>query len=423
MTDHRSSKVLYFFPQVPLPSRTGAHKRCLELVAGLNALGCQVTLALANLYSEHATPWPTREQFAGLAALDCYELSRLDRRFIALLEDYYRRRRQRAPVNSAIHTPPGMRWWFWKLLQTTQPDLVIISYAYWDRLLPPRLLHRTRHCIDILDLLTLNIQMYEAVKSRLPQPPIDPGAVDAGLLQEDFFSRREIASFPEEFRVYDKYDCTIAISAREQAIVQQGTSHTQVALLPMTHEPVRRHNQYIGPALFAAGANPFNIQGYLYFARRVLPRILKSAPDFQLQVAGDCCASLAPAAGVQLSGFVADLGPIYQAARLAICPVFGGTGQQIKIVEAMANGLPVVALRAAAEGSPLRHNENALVAGSADEFADCVLQLWHDPALCRRLGEAARDTIAADYSRSRLMESLAAIVFPAAGQPARSGHS
>ena len=52
-----------------------------------------------------------------------------------------------------------------------------------------------------------------------------------------------------------------------------------------------------------------------------------------------------PAESVTLRGFVNDLDPLLASARFAICPVFGGTGQQIKIVEAIARGLPVVALR------------------------------------------------------------------------------
>jgi len=69
-----------------------------------------------------------------------------------------------------------------------------------------------------------------------------------------------------------------------------------------------------------------------------------------------------------------------------------------------------VALRAAAERSPLRHGENGLVADNAFEFAECVLELWKDAELCRRLGNAARETIAQEFSNTRLTEGLSEIV-------------
>ena len=85
---------------------------------------------------------------------------------------------------------------------------------------------------------------------------------------------------------------------------------------------------------------------------------------------------------------------------------FWGTGQQIKIVEAMAHGVPVVALRDSAERSPLQHGISGLVANNADEFGDYTIRLWNDADLCRKLGDAARETIAREFSRTRLAERL-----------------
>ena len=45
------------------------------------------------------------------------------------------------------------------------------------------------------------------------------------------------------------------------------------------------------------------------------------------------CEQLAPVNGVELSGFVPDLTSIYTNSCFAICPLIGGTGQQVKIVD------------------------------------------------------------------------------------------
>jgi glycosyltransferase involved in cell wall biosynthesis len=103
---------------------------------------------------------------------------------------------------------------------------------------------------------------------------------------------------------------------------------------------------------------------------------------------------------------VPDLAPYYRRAGFAICPVFGGTGQQVKIVEAMAHGLAVVALRTGVEGAPIRHGINGLVADDAAEFAEYCALLWGDARARRAMGECARDTIATEYPRTRLLEDI-----------------
>ena len=108
--------------------------------------------------------------------------------------------------------------------------------------------------------------------------------------------------------------------------------------------------------------------------------------------------------------FVDNLHDLYKSSRFFICPVFGGTGQQVKIVEAMAHGLPVVALEYAAHHSPLKHGMNGLVAKNIEEFAEHVVRLWNDRSLCRKLGAEARQTIATEFSREKLIRGLASLV-------------
>ncbi len=92
-------------------------------------------------------------------------------------------------------------------------------------------------------------------------------------------------------------------------------------------------------------------------------------------------------------------------------PVFGGTGQQVKLIEAMGHGVPVIAVRQAAEASPLiEHGVNGLIAADAAEFAEHMIRLWQDPRLCRAMGRAARESIAKHFSRERLLRGLAEVM-------------
>jgi glycosyltransferase involved in cell wall biosynthesis len=405
-------KVLVFFPENLYPSQSGFHKRGMEMLWGLRENGCEITLAssLLTAYNKWTPESVEHLRVNYLSDFRLHQPNYLDHKFRDLLQKHYRRRGQQPPPLSAFHSPPGMRRWFTRQLREISPDAVMINYAYWDGLLSHRRFQSIVSVMETIDLLTLSLQMWRALEKHLPPPPISADAVGEEILQEDFFENLNLQAQAEEFRVYDQYDYTIAISPHDEELMRRNTRRTKVLYIPMTQEPYHILNTYSGGALLTTGPNPFNIQGYFYFVKRVLPLVRKKIPSFFLQVTGYCCERVLPVEGVELSGFVPDLKPVYGASRFLVCPIFGGTGQQVKIVEAMAHGVPVVALRAAAEKSPIRHGVNGMVAQDAEEFAEHAVRLWSDPELCRRLGENARETVANEFSRSRLTDALSSII-------------
>jgi hypothetical protein len=411
---YKRSKVLFFFPHNPYPAKSGAHKRSLEMLMGLKELGCKVTLLSAHISS--GTPWSD----ASIRELEknyvekvyIYETSFLDRKILRVLDKFYRETKRKPSLASIFHTPPGMRAWFSDMVEKTSPHFVLMNYAHWDGLLKHKALKSIPCIIETHDLLTLNSQMQATLTPHLTHTALKTGEIREEVLDENYFKKLDLQPSKKEFKIYDQYDYTIAISKEEAAAIQKNTTKTKIILIPVTQEPCDLQNSYTGASVFPIGPNPFNIQGYLYFIKKVLPKILKSEPSFSVDVTGFFWnnVSLEPCPGIELRGFVPDLKTIYQQAGFLICPVFGGTGQQVKVVEAMAYGLPVVALRQAADRSPIQHGINGFIADNADEFANYALQLWKDRELCRQLGNAARKTIAADFSRECLLDSLSRII-------------
>lgn len=136
------------------------------------------------------------------------------------------------------------------------------------------------------------------------------------MLREDFFQGLGIDNGADEFRIFDKYDHTIAITAREVEVIRRYARHTKVSWLPATCEPCYLPDTYSDSALFTVGPNLFNTQGYLYFVKKVLPRVLSRAPSFTLKVTGSFpFKTPAAASGVTLGGFVPDPRPVYETAR------------------------------------------------------------------------------------------------------------
>jgi glycosyltransferase involved in cell wall biosynthesis len=284
-----------------------------------------------------------------------------------------------------------MRRWFRNLVLRVRPSSIVMHYALADRLLDHAKFSNVYRIIEMHDLVSVNLQINSELEKRLKK------FVETGQKGELFDPNLQWADkinpSDKELTIYDQYDAVIAISRREQLLLQQKLRHARVEWIPIHIPAVKLKNSYDAPPIFVASGNKFNQVGLLLLLNEVLDPVLAKCPNFQIDVVGDLSQFAIPSRNVRYIGYVPDLVDVCQRSAFAICPVFAGTGQQVKIIEAMAHGLAVVAFRRAAEGSPLRHGENGLVAANIDEFATHLVTLWRDRDLCRQLGSAARATL------------------------------
>jgi glycosyltransferase involved in cell wall biosynthesis len=105
--------------------------------------------------------------------------------------------------------------------------------------------------------------------------------------------------------------------------------------------------------------------------------------------------------GIEVTGAVRDIGHLYATADLAVVPVRMGGGTRIKLLEAAAWQVPIVATTVGAEGTSFRHGRELLIADSADLFAKSCNVLLRSPARGKSLAKRARMRINLNYSASR----------------------
>jgi glycosyltransferase involved in cell wall biosynthesis len=404
-------KVLIFFPHNPFPPKTGAHKRCLEFIAALNDIGCEVHFCSSTYTSDSS--WENFDieyAYQIKDSLNIYHAKIHERISQLIARAFYRIIRSNIPFHSTVYCTNGMKKWFSNIQDEVNPNIIVINYVYWDSILGDRRDQSKIYVMETIDIVSINTKMRRVLSQFLPKNKNNSWKINE-LCDEDFFEKRNIIPEIDEFDIYDKYDFTIAISEKEAKIINKSTKKTNLIWIPMTQEVIDIDNDYSGPALYPTGPNPFNLQGYYYFSTRVLPKILEQAPDFTLRMTGTCCPNVITSEKIKNLGFVNDLEELYKCSRFVIAPLIGGTGQQVKIIEAMAHGLPVIALKNIAESSPIIHGENGYIASDADEFAQYVLKLWGDPNLCKILGEKAKETIRKDFSSSRIRTELQKIVY------------
>lgn len=166
-----------------------------------------------------------------------------------------------------------------------------------------------------------------------------------------------------------------------------------------------------GPEIVLTGAMDYapNAEAARFFADEVLPLVRAVAPNVRFGVVGarptPKVRALASDA-VLVTGRVPDVRPYLEAARVAVAPLAVARGVQNKVLEAMAMGTPVVASPGAATGTGARHDEHLLVAQGAQATSEAVLRLLREPALARRLAQAARAKVAAEDDWSATLERL-----------------
>ncbi len=154
-----------------------------------------------------------------------------------------------------------------------------------------------------------------------------------------------------------------------------------------------------------------NVDGIRRFATDVLPRIATQCSErVALRIAGSTpapdVAALARLPGVELVADPADMAECYAWADLAVVPLTAGGGTRIKLIEAFAHGVPVVATSIGAEGIAVTHDVHLLIADPPAAFADACAKVLADAVLATRLAEAARALVEARYAHAHGVRSI-----------------
>jgi glycosyltransferase involved in cell wall biosynthesis len=169
-------------------------------------------------------------------------------------------------------------------------------------------------------------------------------------------------------------------------------------------------------ALFVANfAYEPNRTGLRFLLEEVLPRVWTQLPAAKLLLVGAGLAGTHFDERVEVCGFVEDLRTAYARACCAIVPLLQGGGTPLKLIEALAYGLPVVATPRAVAGLAVRDGEHCLLAPDAETFAAALVRVLRDgaPGLARR----GRALAAERYSIEALSELLAPSQGPAEQAP------
>lgn len=161
------------------------------------------------------------------------------------------------------------------------------------------------------------------------------------------------------------------------------------------------------PAVVLTGSSGWwpNREGMEWFVGSVAPLLAHANPQTRIHIyGGDCAVSNL----VIRHDSPEDSMTAFPQSAIAAIPLHIGSGIRMRILEAWARGLPVVASSVAAAGLKVASGRELLIADSPEDFCAAILRIAEDAHLYRSLVTAGRDYLAQYHDSVRLAAALVA---------------
>lgn len=165
---------------------------------------------------------------------------------------------------------------------------------------------------------------------------------------------------------------------------------------------------FVGPLSYEP-----NLYAVEWLVQRVLPLVRARVPDARLVVVGETDGvklRRLQRDGVEFRGWVPDIAPAYEESDVAVTPLHSGGGTRLKVIEALARGVPLVSTSFGCDGLDLVAGRDLLVADDPSAFADACVAAFDDVALRRRLIAAGHERYVRSMSSSVCIDAVASVV-------------
>jgi O-antigen biosynthesis protein len=281
--------------------------------------------------------------------------------------------------------------------------------------------HLGRFDLVVLCRATIAVKYLPAIAARPKRPPVVFDTIDLHYLREA--RRAEVEPGPDrqdeaartkatELGLARASDMVWVTSPHEATVLRQEDATLRVGVVPLIH----RRRTAVPPLtgrqdlMFIGGfRHPPNEDAVRFFVTEIFPLVKPKIPGVRfLVVGGDVPPPVQALASedVVIMGYVKDVDPIFDRARVFVAPLRYGAGLKGKITQSFTLGLPVVTTAIGAEGMDVVGGVHALVADRPDEFAARVIDLYQDEELWARLSSAAREHVDARFGYAAVKQQL-----------------
>jgi glycosyltransferase involved in cell wall biosynthesis len=366
-------KLLLVAPRVPFPADSGGTLRALQLLRALDAV-FEVTVLAPDLPGGDAAG--LREQLRGrviTAREKGGSVGWLWAEGGAVLRG--------RPFGYARYGGRALRSAFRHLLSEQSLDLVHFDHLHAAQLLPEARALAPRARV-VMDAHNVEAQVAERLAEVSPWP--------LSLV----LRRQARATARLEAWAARGVDAVLCCSELDASALRRSGAR-EVHLVPNGVE-LRQLPAAVEPRDTVAFVGSFdwrpNVDAATVLAREIWPRFREECPGLRLALIGrKPPRQIAALAGpdIEVTGRVPDVAPWLARSFATAMPLRAGSGTRLKVLEAAAARLPIVATRLATEGLPFVQGRHVLHAESPGEFVEALTRLRREPELGAGLAEAA----------------------------------
>ncbi len=251
---------------------------------------------------------------------------------------------------------------------------------------------------------------------------LDEHNVESAYFFESIFTSKKWLQLPWawqlkkwESRFCLSADKVIVTSERDQFVLKNIANDLHAFVLPncVAEEHFRKNKLSEESSILFVGSLDYqpNIDGIYWFAHKVWPVLRERGVRFVVAGArpGEPLKNFLREQGIQLEANVADLDPLYETSQICVVPLLAGGGTRLKVLEALARGMPVVSTTKGAEGLKLQNEKDLLLADSPENFSSSILRLLEEKELRNQLASYGQKTIFAHYTWAAQKEIIADI--------------
>lgn len=216
-----------------------------------------------------------------------------------------------------------------------------------------------------------------------------------------------------EIRAIRRATETFVCSEKDMRYLRRISRNANISVVPNSVIVGQPLSPAASPTMLFVGSFTFrpNVEAAELMLRTVWPTVREHVPDARLLIVGNWPERISGFSetqeGVTFTGFVDDLKPIYESARLVCCPIRYGSGTRVKIIEAAAYGRAVVSTAVGAEGLEFEHGTEIIVESDISRMAEKCVGLLKSPARCIDIGLKANAKARQLYGRTEVTARVA----------------
>jgi len=390
----RPLRILLTLPYLPWPITSGGKARQFHLIRELAARGHRLTLLVQSKTDADATV------HAALAPL-VERLIVLPRRPLRHPRTLWHAAVSPLPLLTTVNGhAPALAERFAALLDEGGWDIVQIEHSYGFEPFAATLAQR--HQPFVLTEHNVESELGAATYGKWPAPLRPLARYDQARARR---WERLVLSRAAAIVAVTESDARklSAVGGRPAHVVPNGVDTAAFATVrPDVHS---RHALFLGNYEYAP-----NIDAVEWALNRVWPLVWERMPEANFTVCGHGLPSgwrgRFPDPRVHFHGYVPDLTRVQAASAAFLAPLRFGGGSKLKVLEAMAAGLPLVSTREGLSGLGAVDGVHARVADTPEALAEALVHTLSDPTGARAMAETARAHVQAHFDWSQAAARL-----------------